>query len=74
MNDFIGYKNNNSWVEDPPCTAIIFEEPEMTWDRIRNTYRTIFKDLVIGDLPSENDLIATLRKIERRMKPFDWGI
>jgi len=34
----------------------------------------IFKDLVIGDLPNENDLIATLQKIENRINGFDWKI
>ena len=72
--DFISYKNNNAWLKDHPCSAIIFKDPGMTWKRIQNTYRTIFKDLVIGDLPNENDLIATLQKIENRIKVFDWKI
>jgi hypothetical protein len=67
-------KNNNAWLKDHPCSAIIFNDPGMTWKRIQNTYRTIFKDLVIGDLPNENDLIATLQKIENRIKVFDWKI
>jgi hypothetical protein len=72
--DFISYKNNNAWLKDHPCSAIIFKNPGMTWKRIQNTYKTIFKDLVIGDLPNENDLIATLQKIENRIKMFDWKI
>lgn len=74
QDDFISYKNNNAWLGEHPCSAIIFESPEKTWDSIRNTYRTIFKDLVIGDLPSEKDLIESLRRIERRIRPFDWKI
>jgi hypothetical protein len=72
--DFISYRNNNLWLRDPPCNAIIFEKPEMAWNRIRNAYRTIFKDLVFGELPSESDLIITLQKIGRRMKNIDWKI
>lgn len=72
--DFISYKNNNTWLKDHPCSATIFNDPEMVWKRIRNTYKTIFKDLVIGDLPDENDLIVTLQKIENRIKVFDWKI
>ena len=67
-------KINNEWLKDHPCSAIIFKNPGMNWKRIQNTYRTIFKDLVIGDLPNENDLIATLQKIENRIKVFDWKI
>jgi hypothetical protein len=72
--DFISYKNNNAWLKDHPCSAIIFKDPGMTWKRIQNTYRTILKDLVIGDLPNESDLIATLQKSENRIKVFDWKI
>lgn len=72
--DFISYKNNNAWLKKHPCSAIIFKTPEMVWDRIRNTYRTVFKDLVIGDLPGENDLITTLQKIEKRINVVDWKI
>ena len=72
--DFISYKNNNVWLKDHPCSAIIFKNPEMAWKSIQNTYRTIFKDLVIGSLPDENDLVATLQKIENRMKAIDWKI
>ena len=72
--DFVSYKNNNAWLEEHPCTAIIFKEPDMTWDRIKSTYRTIFKELVIGKLPNENDLVDTLKKIEKRMKPLNWKI
>lgn len=57
-----------------PFKAIIFEEPEKTWDRIRNTYRTIFKDLVMGDLPDEKELIAILWKIGKRMESIDWRL
>jgi len=28
----------------------------------------------LGELPNENDLIDTLKKIEKRMKPLTWGI
>ncbi len=72
--DFISYKNDNEWLKVPPCKAIIFDEPEKTWDHIRNTYRTIFKDLVMGDLPDEKELVATLWKIGKRMESIDWRL
>jgi hypothetical protein len=28
--DFISYKNNNAWLKDHPCSAIIFKDPGMT--------------------------------------------
>ncbi len=72
--DFISYKNNNEWLKVHPGSAVIFKAPEIVWGRIRTTYRTIFKDLVIGDLPEEEDLIATLRRIEKRIKSVEWVI
>lgn len=72
--DFISYKNNNAWLKEHPCSAIIFETPEIVWNNIRNTYKTIFKDLVIGDLPDENHLIETLQRIQNRMQTIDWRI
>ncbi len=72
--DFISYKNNNAWLKEHPCSAIIFETPEMVWNNIRNIYRTIFKDLVIGELPDESHLIETLQRIQNRMQTIDWRI
>jgi len=72
--DFISYKNNNAWLKEHPCSAIIFETPEIVWNNIRNTYKSIFKDLVIGDLPDENHLIETLQRIQNRMQTIDWRI
>ncbi len=72
--DFISYRNDNEWLKTPPYKAMVFENPEKTWNRIRNTYRTIFKDLVMGDLPDEKELIATLLKIGKRMKSVNWSI
>jgi hypothetical protein len=72
--DLISYKNDNVWLKDHPCTALIFKESEKTWNRIKSTYRTIFKELVIGKLPNEVDLIDTLQKIAIRMKLVHWKI
>ena len=70
--DFRSYKNNNEWLEEHPGSAIIFKAPGKTWERIQNTYRTTFKDLVIGELPEEKNLVGTLRKIEKRIKYINW--
>jgi hypothetical protein len=72
--DFRSYKNNNDWLEEHLGSAIIFKAPEMTWKHIQNTYRTIFKDLVVGELPEEKDLVEALCKIEKRIKYIDWKI
>jgi len=52
--------------------SIIFSMPEETWDRIKNTYRTTFKDLVLGEMPIETDLIDTLKRIHDRLVKVKW--
>ena len=70
--DIISFKNNNEWLENHPSTAIIFSNPADTWNRIKTTYRTTFKELVIGELPNEDELIATLKQIQNRLLEIDW--
>jgi Nucleotidyl transferase AbiEii toxin, Type IV TA system len=70
--DIISFKNNKGWLQNHPSTAIIFSSPEDTWNRISRTYRTSFKDLVIGDLPEESDLLNTLNNIYRRLEQIKW--
>lgn len=70
--DIISFKNNNEWLKNHPSTAIIFNNPEDTWNRIKTTYRTTFKELVIGELPKEEELILTLKKIHNRLLEVKW--
>ena len=70
--DRISFKNNNDWLNNHPKTSIIFSQPEDTWNRIRNTYNTTFKDLVLGELPSEIELIAILKKLGNRLDNIEW--
>ena len=70
--DAISFKNNNSWLAYHPSSAIIFSDTKQTWDKIKTPYRTSFKDLVIGPIPSEQDLIETLQIISTRLKQLDW--
>ena len=72
--DFISYKNDNAWLKDHPSTALIFKESDKTWSRIQSTYRATFKELVIGKLPNENDLVDTLKKIAERLRLVHWEI
>ncbi len=46
--------------------------PEETWDKIKATYRTTFKDLVMGILPAEENLIADLKIIHTRLLQVNW--
>jgi predicted nucleotidyltransferase component of viral defense system len=72
--DVLSYKNKNEWLKNHPAEAIIFSQPEATWDKIKNTYRTLFKNMVIGKLPEEEALVATLISIEKRLLKVTWKI
>jgi Nucleotidyl transferase AbiEii toxin, Type IV TA system len=70
--DIVSFKNNNSWLKNHPATAIVFSRPDDTWDRIKNTYRTTFKELVLGAIPAEASLINTLKQIHSRLEKVHW--
>jgi predicted nucleotidyltransferase component of viral defense system len=72
--DVKSFRNNNEWLANHPSKALIFMEPDDTWDKIKTTYRTNFKNLVIGKLPDENDLILTLKSIGERLETVKWKL
>lgn len=72
--DMISYKNNNKWLSVHPSQALIFREPEQTWEKIKTPYRTTFKDLVMGELPVEIELINTLKNVASRLKEITWDL
>jgi hypothetical protein len=74
QDDFIGYRNNNEWLKQHPCSAIIFNAPEEIWPSIKRAYQTSFIHMVFGKLPDETDLLATLDKIKSRIQPIVWEI
>jgi predicted nucleotidyltransferase component of viral defense system len=66
--DVISYVNNNDWLQEHPSKSIIFEQPEETWNKIKLPYQTTFPELVFGILPSETELIHTLKKLAKQLK------
>ena len=65
--DVESIKNNNAWLQNHPAEAIIFSNPGDRWDKIKNIYRTTFTELVLGELPSETNLVNTLKEIYSRL-------
>ena len=72
--DVVSFKNNNKWLTNHPADAIIFKHAEETWDKIKAAYRTTFKELVLGEIPKEEDLITTLKIVQARLYKVDWNI
>ncbi len=74
IDDMRGYKNNNDWIAEHPAKALIFEEPQKTWEQLSTEYNGNFKELVMGELPQEKSLVKTLEKIKARILEIDWNI
>lgn len=72
--DSISFKNNHDWVYQHPATAIVFERHLETWERIRSEYIGNFKELVTGTLPSEEDVVATLKLLAQRIAGMPWAL
>ncbi len=72
--DVISFKNNNGWLSNHPTTTILFSETEKTWNQIKATYETSFKELVFGEFPSENEIMNTIKRIAERLKTIEWNI
>ncbi|MFV8339629.1 nucleotidyl transferase AbiEii/AbiGii toxin family protein [Flavobacterium sp. LB3P21] len=72
--DVISFKNNNKWLVNHPVDAVVFKELDSVWNELKVTYTTDFKNLVYGDLPSENVVRNTLKMIKERLGTVIWEI
>jgi predicted nucleotidyltransferase component of viral defense system len=72
--DLISFKNNKDWLLNHPSTALIYADFENTWSQLRNTYNTSFKDLVYGELPTEEKMTDTLKTVYNRIVSVNWII
>lgn len=72
--DVISFKNNNQWLSNHPIEALLFKDLENIWYEVKTTYTTDFKNLVYGDLPHENDVRETLKRIRERLSTISWDV
>lgn len=72
--DVISYRNDTEWLYEHPKSSIIFSKVEETWNKIRTTYFTTFKDLVYGDLPDETEIISSIGRVSKRLDSIKWNI
>ena len=72
--DVFSFKNNNEWLKEHPVSAIIFRQPKNTWEQLKNTYNSSFKELVYGEFPTENEILETLEFVSERLKKIEWNI
>lgn len=72
--DVQSFKNNNDWLKYHPKEALIFKEPEETWNQLKDTYQNEFKFLVYGELPREEDVLTTILKVIARLSSIKWDV
>ena len=72
--DFLSFKSGNEWLRKHPAQALIFYEYEETWNKLKSTYFSTFNKLVYGKLPSENEILTTLKIIKNRIENLNWNI
>lgn len=72
--DIFSFKNDNEWLKEHPVSAIIFNQPKNTWEQLKNTYNSSFKEIVYGEFPTENEILTSLKIISKRLKIVEWNI
>jgi len=72
--DVASFKNNNNWLIYHPVEALIFRDLEKVWAELKASYNGGFKNLVYGELPTDEAILKTLTMIKERMKTISWTI
>ncbi len=74
QDDVVSFRNNNEWLVHHPAEALIFRDVEGCWQQLKSTYTNDFSGLVYGNLPDEQELLATLAQIRERLAMVDWEV
>ena len=72
--DVESFINNNEWLKIHPKEAIAFKSYKDTWDKIKSAYHGDFEDMVLGDLPSDNEILESLKQVTERLNQINWNV
>ncbi|WP_294961189.1 nucleotidyl transferase AbiEii/AbiGii toxin family protein [uncultured Flavobacterium sp.] len=72
--DVTSFRNNNQWLANHPHDAFMFSHLDTIWKELKETYNGGFKNLVYGDLPNEEAVLETLKRIKERLKTVEWTV
>ncbi|CAA0147843.1 conserved hypothetical protein [Tenacibaculum maritimum] len=64
--------NDKEWLSQHPNKALIFEDIEGVWSKIKLTYNSSFKELLTGDLPNDEEVLKSLKAIKNRLGEIKW--
>lgn len=74
MDDVASFRNNNQWLENHPKEALLFKDLDNVWKELKNTYTGDFRNLVYGDLPNDDEVLETLKRINKRLESIIWTV
>lgn len=72
--DMLSFKSGNEWLQNHPIEAVIFKERKNVWNKLKTTYFSTFNKLVYGELPSDFEILETLKVLTERMSNIKWKI
>ena len=72
--DELSFRTNKAWLYNPPVQALIFDDLDRVWPELRVTYQGSFKTLVFGELPLEEAVVQTLKRIRQRLASIEWEL
>ncbi|WP_421828342.1 nucleotidyl transferase AbiEii/AbiGii toxin family protein [Larkinella sp.] len=72
--DEISFRNNKDWLYRHPADALLFSDLDRVWPELRSTYHGSFKNLVFGELPTDEAVFQTLGRINDRLALVAWTI
>jgi hypothetical protein len=72
--DIESYGDQYDWLYEHPGSALLFDKPEETWEKIKPVYNGTFKELVIGELPEDGAVLRDIKKVSERLKAIDWDL
>jgi len=72
--DIASFRNKNKWLIYHPNEALIFKDLENVWKELKTVYKADFKNLVYGELPKVEAILATLKMIQERLTTISWTI
>lgn len=74
QDDVVSFRNNNQWLVHHPNEAFIFRDVDIAWKDLRAAYNGDFRNLVYGELPNDESVAETLKRISERLAKIEWTI
>ncbi len=72
QDDIEAYADSRNCLSKHPKNALLFNQLEDVWEKIKDTYTSDFKLIVYGTLPDAMEVYKTLNQIKERINTIHW--